>query len=263
MKIETKQKKVTLAIFLFLCYFLLLTPYIVHTNLNEVDAGVVNDLRIVPVQSLPEDVQDVAMFNEECTILLVEDCVTGKKNIVIIERPLHSLYKGDVIEIADKIIEWHVDWHAYQFFDKKFDVIIVGDVKQVGPIESFIEEILYSRLGNSIRFGSLIFSLSQLVFFIAPPILIFYTSFSSKKRFYLWNITAILALYSLEVFISNMVGSMHHIAISGMWKYFGYLFLVLTPFTFLFSKYEESEEGQRGIKKYYEKIVELIARLFQ
>jgi len=259
-----KQKKVTLAGFtIFLCYFLLLTPYIVHTNLNEVDAGVVNDLRIVPVQSLPEDIQDVATFNEECTILLVEDSITGKKTIVIIERPLHSLYKGDVIEITDKIIEWYVDWHAYQFFDKKFDVIIVGDVKQVGPIESSVEEILYSRLGNFIRFGSLAFSLSQLVFFIAPPILIFYTSFSSRKRFYLWNITAILALYSLEVFISNMVGSMHNITTSDMEKYFGYLFVVLIPFTFFFSRYEESEEGQRGIKKFYNKVAELIARLFQ
>jgi len=259
-----KQKKVILAVFtIFLCYFLLLTPYIVHTNLNEVHAGVVNDLKIVPVQSLPEDIQDVATFNEECTILLVEDCVTGKKNIVIIERPLHPLYKGHVIEITDKIIEWYVDWHAYQFFDKKFDVIIVGDVKQVGAIESSIEEILYSRLGNSIRFGSLAFSLSKLVFFIAPPILIFYTSFSSRRRFYLWNITAILALYSLEVFISNMVGSMHNITTSDMEKYFGYLFVVLIPFTFCFSRYEESEEGQRGIKKIYDKVAELIARLFQ
>jgi hypothetical protein len=250
-----KQKKVILVVFtIFLCYFLLLTPYIVHTNLNEVDAGVVNDLRIVPIPSLPEDIQDVASFTEECTILLVEDCVTGKKNIVIIERPLHSLYKGDVIEITDKIIEWYVDWHAYQFFDKKFDVLIVGDVEQVGAIESFIEEILYSRLGNSIRFGSLAFSLSQLVFFVAPLVLIFYASFSFRKRFYLWNITAILALYSLEVFIFNMVGGMHNIPIDDMEKYFGYLFVALIPFTFFLLKYEESEEGKMRIRKFYDKI---------
>lgn len=252
---ETKQKKEILVVFtIFLCYFLLLAPYIVHTNLNEVHAGFVDDLKIVPVQSLPEDIQDVATFNDECTVLLVEDSVTGEKKIVIIERSLRSLYKGDVVEITDKIIEWYVDWHAYQFFDKKFDVLIVGDVRQVSSFESFIEEILYSRLGNSIRFGSLIFSLSQLVFFIAPPILIFYTSFSSRKRFYLWNITAILALYSLEVFISNMVGNMHNITIADMEKYFGYLFVALTPFTFFLLKYEESEEGQIRIRKFFDKI---------
>ncbi len=150
-----------------------------------------------------------------------------QKNIVIIERPLHSLYKGDVIEVTDRIIEWYVDWHAYQFFDKKFDALIVGDVEQVSSFESFIEEILYSRFDNSIRFGSLVFSLSQLVFFAAPLILILYTSFSSRRRFYLWNIPAILALYSFEVFIFNMVGGMHNITISDPEKYFGYLFVAL------------------------------------
>ena len=252
---ETKQKKEILVVFtIFLCYFLLLAPYIVHTNLNEVDAGVVNDLRIVPVQSLPEDVQDVATFDDECTVLLVEDSISGKKTIVITERPLHSLYKGDVIEITDKIIQWYVDWHAYQFFDKKFDVLIVGDVEQVGSIEAFIEEILYSRFGNSIRFGRLIFSLSQLVFFVAPLILIFYTSFSFRKRLFLWNIPAILALYSLEVFIFNTVGGMHNITISDPEKYFGYLFVALIPFAFFLSKYEESEEGKTRIRKFYDKI---------
>ena len=265
MKIETKKKKIILAIFLFSCYFVLLAPYIVHTNLNEIGAGMVNDLKIVPVQSLPEDIQDVVAFNDECTALLVEDSISGIKAVIITKKSPHSLHihKGDVIEITDKIIEWYVDWHVYQFFDKKFDILIVGDVKQVGIIESFIEGILSSRLGSSIRIGSPIFSLSQVVFFIAPLILIFYISFSFKRRFFFWNITAILALYSFEVFISNMVGSMHHVTISDTWKYFGYLFVVLFPFTFFFLKYEESEEGQKRIKGFYEKIAELFARLFR
>ena len=260
MKIETKQKKVTLAIFLFLCYFLLLVPYVVHTNLNEVDAGIVTDLKTIPVQFLPEDIRDV-VFGDECTVLLVEDSISGVKTVVITEKSSHShhIYKDDVVVITDRIIEWYVDWHAYKqyFFDDSFSILIVGDVEQISAIESSIEKLLSSS------FGSAIFSLSKLIFLFAPFLLIVYISYSFKKRFYLWNITAILALYSLEVFISNMVGSMHHITVSDTWKYFGYLFLVLTPFTFLFSKYEESEEGQRGIKKYYEKIAELIARLFR
>ena len=260
MKIETKQKRMFLVIFLFLCYFLLLVPYVVHTNLNEVDAGIVTDLRIIPVQFLPEDVQDV-VFSDECTVLLVEDSITGKKTVVITEKSAHSLhiYKDDVIVITDRIIEWYVDWHVYKqyFFDDRFSILIIGDVEEVGVMESFVEGMLYSS------YGSPIFSLSKVIFLFAPLILIVYISFSFRNRFYLWNITAILALYSLEVFISNMVGSMHNITISDMEKYFGYLFVVLTPFTFLFSRYEESEEGQRGIKVYCEKIVELIARLFR
>jgi hypothetical protein len=236
----------------------LLAPYAVHTNLNKVDAGIVDDLKTVPVQSLPEDVQDV-IFGEECTVLLVKDSIYGKKTVIITEKSPHSLsiHKGDVIKITDKIIEWYVDWHAYQFFDKKFDVLIVGDVEQISAIESGIEKILSSR------FGSPIFSLSKAIFLFAPLLLVLYTSYSFKKRFYLWNIAAILALYSLEVFAFSMVGSVHHIAISGVWKYFGYLFVVLIPVTFFFSRYEESEEGQRGIKNFCDKVAELIARLFQ
>ncbi len=260
MKIEKKQKKVIFAIFLFLCYFVLLAPYIVHTNLNEADVGIVNDLRIVPVQSLPEDIRDV-VFSEECTVLLVEDSISGIKTVVITEKSPHSLhiYKDDVIVITDEIIEWYVDWHAYKqyFFDDRFSILIVGDIEQISTVESYVEQILYSS------FGSVIFSLSMVIFLFAPLLLILYISFSFKKRFYLWNIIALLALYSFEVFIFNMVGSMHNVTISDTWKYFGYLFLVLIPFIFSFSKYEESEEGQRRIKEFYEKIAELIASLFR
>ena len=62
MKIETKQKRI-LVIVLFLCYFVLLTPYVVHTTLSEVDAGIVDDLKTVSLHSLPADIQDVAAFN--------------------------------------------------------------------------------------------------------------------------------------------------------------------------------------------------------
>ena len=261
MKIETKQKRIVLVIFLFLCYFLLLAPYIVHTNLNEADAGIVADLKTVPVQSLPEDVQDV-VFGEECVVLLVEDSISGEKTVVIREdKSAHSLhvYKGDVIEVTDKIIEWYVDWHAYKqyFFDDSFSILIVGDVEQINTLESSIEKLLSSS------FGSPMFSLSKVIFLLAPLLLILYISFSFRKRLYLWNIMAILALYSFEVFVSNMVGSMHHITPSEMEKYFGFLFLVLAPFTFLFSKYEDSEEGQTAIKEYYEKTMGLIARLLR
>lgn len=258
MKIETKQKRI-LVILLFLCYFVLLTPYVVHTTLNEVDAGIVNDLKTVSVQSLPADIQDVAAFNDECTVLLVADSISGIKKVIITEKSPQSLgvSKGDVVEVTDKIIEWYVDWHAYQFFDKKFDALIVGDVGQIGTVEASIERILSARLGSTI------FSISKVIFALAPLILILYISYSFRKRFYLWNILAILALYSFEVFIFTMVGGMRHIAMAGIWKYFGYLFVVLIPFTFFFLRYEESEEGQKRIKGYYEKITELIALSFK
>jgi hypothetical protein len=214
MKIEKKQKGI-LVIVLFLCYFVLLTPYVVHTTLSEVDGGIVNDLKTVSVQSLPADIQDVAAFNDECTVLLVADSVSGVKKVLITQKTPHSLgvSKGDVVEVTDKIIEWYVDWHAYQFFDKKFNALIVGDVGQIGAIEASIEKLLSSCTGSAI------FSISMVIFALAPLLLILYISYSFRKRFYLWNIPAILALYSFEVFILTMVGGMHHVAMGGIWNY--------------------------------------------
>jgi Zn-dependent protease with chaperone function len=128
-------------------------------------------------------------------------------------------------------------------------------VEQISGIELSIEKILSSRLGSPI------FSLSKAIFLFAPLLLVLYISYTFRNRFYLWNIAAILALYSLEIFVFNMVGSVH--GIPGMWKYFGYLFVVLVPITFFFSRYEESEAGQRGIKEFFDKITELIASLFR
>jgi len=196
MKIEKKQKGI-LVILLFLCYFLLLTPYVVHTTLSEVDGGIVDDLKTVSVHSLPADIQDVAAFNDECTVLLVADSISGVKKVIITQKSPHSLgvSKGDVVEVTDKIIEWYVDWHAYQFFDKKFDTLIVGDVGQISAIEASFEKILSSRLGSTI------FSISMVIFALAPLLLILYISYSFRKQFYLWNILAILALYSFEFFL--------------------------------------------------------------
>ena len=254
MKIEKKQKWI-IVILLFLCYFLLLTPYVVHTTLSKVDGGIVDDLKIVSVHSLPADIQDVAAFNDECAVLLVADSISGVKKVIITQKSPHSLgvSKGDVVEVTDKIIDWYVDWHAYQFFDKKFNALIVGDIEQIGTIESDIEKILSSSIGSAI------FPISMVIFALAPLLLILYISYSFRKRLYLWNIIAILALYSFEVFILNMVGGMHHIAMGGIWKYSGYLFVVLIPLTFFFSRYEESVEGQIRIKEFYGKIAELIA----
>lgn len=260
MKMETKTQKVIVVLALLIAYSFLLAPYIVHTNLTEVGTGVVTNLKSVSVQSLPKDVQDVTTFDEECTVLLIEDIISGQKTVVIIARSIHSFDQGDMIVITDKIIKWYVDWHAYQFFNEKFDLLIVGDVEQLDSTEAFIEGLVYSYLpGTSIRVGGLILSLSEIVFFVAPLILILYVSFSFKKRFYLWNLTAILALYSLEVFVFNIVGGGHDIVISDTQKYFGYLYLVLAPLTYFVAKYEE----QGGIKVLYEKIAELIARLFE
>ena len=263
MRLEiTRRKRIVIALTLFVCYFLLLAPYIVHTNLSEVDAGIVEDLKIIPVQSLPKDVQDLGAFSEECTVLLVKDTISDRRTVIITEKShrYSSLSTGDIVEITDKIIDWHVDWHAYKqyFFDESFSTLIVGNVEEISGLESSIEDLLSSS------YGGVLYSLSQVIFLCAPLLLILYITLSFKDRLYLWNITAILALYSLEVFIFNIVGGMHHIAVSsGTESYFGYLFLVLIPFTLFFARYEESERGQARIKEYYQGLMDFIEQLLR
>ncbi|MHC1635932.1 MAG: hypothetical protein ACXQTS_04850 [Candidatus Methanospirareceae archaeon] len=219
------------------------------------DVGVVKGFKIAPIHSLPEDIQDLITFSGDCSILLTEDNICGVKRVIITKH--HSIDSGKVVEIADKITEWYVDWHAYPFFDESFDVIVVGDVRGVNIIESLVERIL------NYRFGSIIFFLSQIIFFLAPPALIFYFSIYSRKRLFLWNIIAILALYSIEILLCYIVANLHSLTIPSITKYFGYSSIVLAPSAFLFMRYEESEEGQRRIRGYYERIKELIISLLR
>lgn len=257
---ETKIKKVIGVLVLVVVYSFLLAPYIIHTNLAGAGTGVVTDVKRVLVQSLPKDVRDVTPFDEVCTVLLIEDTLSRQKTVVISAQSLHSLDKGDIIVVTDKILAWYVDWHAYPFFTEKFDLLIVGEVEQLESTEALIEGFLYSYLpGTSIRLGGLIFSLSEIVFFAGPLILILYLSYSFTKRFYLWNITAILALYSLQVFILNLVGGMYELTIGDTQKYFGYLYLVLAPLTVFIARYERSG----NLKVLSEKIAEVIARLLE
>lgn len=273
---------------LFLCYFLLLTPYIVHTNLNEVGGGVVEDLKTVPVPSLPADIQDLVFDfggdESDCTVLLLENSVSGERTAVVTVQDC-EIQKGAVVKVTDKIIEWFVDWHAYQScsgfdFGEKFGVLVVGEVAEVSAAESGVEKVLSSR-----PLGSPLFTLSKASFLFAPLLLVVFLSLGTRNRFYLWNFAAVLALYSFEVFLLNTAGSvLHEVALAGAragvgagvgagggggvgaaegWKYFGYLFVLLVPFTVLFARYEESEEGQRRLKKFYAGLLELVDRLFQ
>jgi len=243
--------KAGLALVILFCYPLLLMPYIVHTNIK--DCGIVKESKVIPLDSLPEDIQDVIAFKPNCAVLLVEQSVSRIRAAIITDK----LQKpGTVIEVTDKIIDWYVDWHEYRFFDRSFKVLIVGQVQPLGPLESFVETIL------SLRFGSAIFSLSKMVFFVGPLLLIVYLTLFFKHRFYLWNVPAVISLYSLGIFMGNMVGGAHQMVISDYWRYFGYLFMPLIPLTFLFSKYEESEEGGRQIRRYWNKMLETIDRLF-
>lgn len=234
------------AIALVVLYFIFLVPYAVHANLE--DAGVVKDRKVLSTQNLPEDIGDI-IKSEECTVLLVENGVSEERFVVISPE---MYLAGEVVEVTDKIINWRVDWHEYGFFEESYENLIVGDVGKVAIFETSVESILAGQI------GSVIFVLSKIDFFIGALLVITYLSFSFSNRLYLWNILAIISLYSFEIFFGNIFADLHNVIVSDTSKYFGYIFVVLIPLTYIFRKYEESEEGQKRMKKLYEKISELI-----
>jgi len=243
------MKKIVALIIFFLCYSISILPFIVHANLME-NTGFIKDLKVVSTDSLPEDIRDASQFKEECTLILLESG-SGKRTVVITDESLQSFSKGDIIKITDKIEDWYVDWHAYDFFGESFSNIVIDDVETLESFESTIEEIIYSP------YGSAIFSLSKIVFFFAP-LLVIYFAYSFKKRFCLWSVSTSVYLYSLEVFFYNIIAYLHQVPVSELSKYFGYLFFFLIPITFLLLRFEESDEGQEKLKEFYSRLEELI-----
>jgi len=257
-------KRFALAV-LFLCYILLLVPYIIHSNLANAGVDIVRDTKIISTHSLPEDVRDIARFGDKCNVILLENINTGTKRVIITGKSV-LFHKGDIVKIVDVIEEWYVDWHVYNFFDESFSSLVVGDVEQIEclcsnvpiisdlfcTLESNIEGILYSSFS-----GKVLLLVSEMVFFFAPLLLVS-VGLLFKGRFCLWSVPAVLTLYSTQVFFSTIFSTLYGTIASSFSIYFGSSFFVLAFFTLLLKKFEESEGGQKRIKKLYDKIKEIL-----
>jgi len=265
---EMSEMKVKLIIFLlFSCYFLALMPYIVHTNLASAGAGVIKAVHVVHLQTLPTDLRDVTAFivgemgdseskeKDSVFALLLRDSVSNERTAVLVVASQSSGFRsGEVVEVTDKIVDWFVDWHAYNFFGEQFSNLIVGRVEQVSEFESAVEGMLGGPGGAAI------FSLSKLTFYIAPFLLF---PFVSRFRFRLWLFPAIVSAYAFEIFLFNSFAYLHALKVSDMSRYFGYSFIFFALLSFILWRFEESELGKRKIEKFYKRVNEYFARLFE
>jgi len=251
----SEMKRKLLIFLLFSCYFLALMPYIVHSNIEDAGGGIVKEVKIMPFHALPEDLRDVIHFESggaeegsDCMLILLENPISEERKVMLVAQHSHvTLAVGDVVEIKDIVVDWFVDWHAYNFFGVRFSNLVVGSAERVSEFEASVEGVLCSPLGG------VVFSLSKLVFLFAPILLAIYIS---KYRFRLWNIPLIITLYAFEVFLFNYFGQLHDLTISDMSKYFGYSFIIFAILSFLLWKYEESAEGKAKIEQFYERISE-------
>ena len=258
----SEMKGKLLIFLLFSCYFLALMPYVVHSNIEDAGGGIVKEVKIMPFHTLPEDLRDVIHFESggaeegsDCMLILLENPISEERKVVLVAQHSHvPLAVGEVVEIKDIVVDWFVDWHAYNFFGVRFSNLIVGSAERVSEFEASVEGVLCSPLGGAV------FSLSKLAFLFAPILLAIYIS---KYRFLLWNIPLIITLYAFEVFLFNYFGQLHDLTISDMSKYFGYSFIIFAILSFLLWKYEESAEGKAKIERFYERISEWFSHFFK
>ncbi len=241
---EEKKKSFNVVVFLMtIFYFLLLLPYIVHSNLENV--GVVKDFEVIQFNSFPDDIREFLVTQKDSyTVLMVENVLPKRKMIIISDES--NFVRGTIVEATDSVVDRSVDWHGYAFTDYHFDKIIIGEIKSVGRIESFFE-LLFINLPSDV--SGLILTLSKLNFLIGPIVLVLCLSFLLRGNLGLWNIFAIPAFYSFEFFCSNMLKVSHEISISSFKMGIGYIFVILLPIAIWVGRFEVSPKGKDLIQR--------------
>lgn len=241
---EQKKTSRVLAVLMLLIYIPLLIPFIYGQNLENV--GIVTDSKILPINTFPIDIQDVLNSQkEDIAVLVVENKIMNKKWAILSEGEVYP--ENTVVEITDKRIDWYVDWRNYDFINQPFYNLVIGDVEEAGSFDSFIESMVSSG------FGQLLYILSALNFFIGGFLFVFSLNILSGYRFALWNVPAVLACYSFEIFLTDIVVLTHRVEgepISVIMLGIGFLFIILAPITIISWKYESSVKRHKGrIKK--------------
>lgn len=211
-------------------------PYIVHTNLDN--AGIVVYSNTVELESLPNNIQEICSLRGiyEPNVLLVRHIEPKWFTLVISSE---SYYTGTMVEMSDYIIDWYVDWHDFNIVDQPFQKFAISDINKLGSIETFFERALLVQ-EDSIS----LFDLSKVTFYGGPILFILCLTLITQKRLAIWNLPACLGLYSFQTWVTNIIASIHHIAIATEWVYFGYLFAGLIPLAIYAWHFERSAGGR-------------------
>ena len=145
---------------------------------------------------------------------------------------------GTVVEMSDYIVSWRVNWRDFNLANQVFHRFAVANVRQLDPLESFIETLL------SAQEGQIIYDLSKATFYGGPVLIIFLITLLLQGRLALWNLIAIPGCYSFEVYWLNQLAYRHYFAVLVEWEYFGYAFVVLLPLAIYAWHFERSWGGR-------------------
>jgi hypothetical protein len=228
-------------------YFILLIPYVVHSNLSH--SGLVISSEDIPIGSLPEGIRRFIIFKEKPVIVFIKqqtpiwlDRSVTEWTIALITT--EKFPSGTFIEFISPVARMYVNWREYPF-DQIFDELVIADVvREVQQFEVNIEYLLSSPYGRAIL------ALSAVNYYLGPFVFVLIT-YIFKKRPTLWSIAIIPWCYSAATLICNRLAIHHYNYVPEALKYFGYLFIALTPLVLLSWAYERTPQGRAVAEKLF------------
>lgn len=264
-----RNKKLT-SILIIIIYFISIVPYIIASNAGE--AGIVIDNQNIDMNSLPDDIQDMLIYKKDSyNAILIEDPVTdvnklkgqvAKERKLVLSKEIQE--NGSFVRVTDIGTVIYVT--SYNIIDQPFEKLIIGDAEKAefGDIIEIINtniEQINSYISSNVLTLPIILSLSKVAFLAGGLLVVLMLTFLYHRMFALWNIPAIVVLYSFQSFLVNLVASLNKLDVEEISLIFGFLFIVALPLTFWIKKYEGSEEGKQKIHGLYVKNNEIVSKI--
>jgi len=244
-----RRGAVTWAFFLLLVsiYFILLIPYVVHTNLSH--SGLVISSEEVSIESLPEGIRIFIVFRDKPVVAVIKQQKPVWVNRPVTEWTIALITakkppSGAFIEFIYPVAQMYVDWRDYPL-GQVFDQLVIADVvREIPQFEADVEQLLSSPYGAAIS------ALSTVDYYFGPFLFVL-MAYVFERRPTIWSIVMIPWCYSAETFIYNTLAIRHYNYIPDELKLFGYLFIILTPMALLAWAYERTPRGRAVIKELF------------
>ncbi len=238
-------QRLAISILLILLYVVLLLPFVYHVNL---DNGVVIQSREIGLESLPEHIREICILRGITSpSLLFIDHNSPDWSIMVISP--QGFPVGSAVELWDYVVNWRVDWRDFGFTNRLlggnyvFDRFAVASVRELGSIESAVENLLTTP------YGRLLYEVSRANFYGGPVLFTLLITFLLERRVALWNLPAIFALYSFGVWRLNVVMMDHGLYVPLETRYFGYVFIACIPAIIYLWRFERKPLGRKIAEK--------------
>ena len=238
--------RVAVCILAISLYVFLLLPFVIHVNL---DSGIVLESRPIELESLPVHIREMCALRgiSSPSLLMVEHRYPDWSTMVISTK---NFLVGDFVELHDYVVNWRVDWRDFGFANRLlernyvFDRFAITNVRRLSDVESAFENLL---LGPS--YGELLYMISEGVFYAGPVMLTLFIAFFLQRRLALWNLPAMFAFYSFEVWRLNTVMIDHGLYVPTEMVFFGYAFVACIPAILYLWRFERKPLGRKIAEK--------------